>query len=82
MESQVSICFAKKNAQKQELSNLHVNDNRKAIFKLSRNITGYKQDIVREKCVKKDDCSITFSDADKLTAWKDHYMYLLNTEFS
>ena len=82
MQSQVSICFAKKNAQKQELSNLHVNDNRKTIFKLSRNFAGDKQNIVREKYVKKDDGSITFSDADKLTALKDHYMQLLKIEFS
>ena len=50
---------------KNKLSNLHVNDNRKAIFKLSHNVIGDKQDIGGDKCVKKDDGSITFSDAEK-----------------
>ena len=50
---------------KKKLSNLHVNDNRKAIFKLSHNFAGDKQDIGGEKCVKKDDGFVTFSDAEK-----------------
>ena len=35
------------------------------IFKLSHNVIGDKQDIGGDKCVKKDDGSITFSDAEK-----------------
>lgn len=41
-----------------------------------------KQDIVGEKCVKKDDGSIIFSDAEKTTARKDHYKRLHSIEFS
>ena len=52
------------------------------IFKLCRNFIGDKHDIVVEKCIKKDDGSITFSDAEKPTAWEDHYKRLLNIEFS
>ena len=63
-------------------AHLHVDDNKKTIFKLCRNFMGDKHDIVGEKCIKKDDGSITFSDAEKPTAWKDHYKHLLNIEFS
>ena len=52
------------------------------IFKLSCSFIGDKQDIVGEKCVKKNDGSISFSDADKHATWKDNYMPLLNIEFS
>ena len=66
------INFALKNAQIQKLSNLHVSDNKIAIFQLSGKLKGDKQYINGEKFVKKD-VFIAFSDADKLTAWKDHY---------
>ena len=74
-------CPAKRRAKSVSALLRRMLKNRKAIFKFSCNLTGDKQDIVGEKCKKKDDGSITFSDADKLTAWKDHYMRLLNVEF-
>ena len=50
--------------------------------KLSHKLKSDNQAIVGEKCVKKDDDSIAFCGADKLTAWDDHYKRLLNIEFS
>ena len=75
------IYFRKMNAPVKKLSNLHISDNRNLIFKLSHELTGDNQDIAEEKYEKKDDCSIDFSEVDKLTAWKGYYNRLLNIEF-
>ena len=39
------------------------------------------QDVVGEKCIRNDACELSLSDEDKMNAWVEHYVTLLNVEF-
>ena len=66
-------------AQIQNLSNLHINDNRNSIFQLSGKLKGDNQDIVGEKFVKLPKL-VKLSDAEKLKALH-HCKHVLKMEF-
>ena len=51
------------------------------IFKIAKQMKAANQDIIGNPCVKNDKGNLAFSDLEKLMAWKEHYMRLLNEEF-
>ncbi|KAI8516232.1 Kinesin-like protein kif22 [Branchiostoma belcheri] len=75
------IYYAKKSAKVARFSNITTNDMTNQIFKLARSTKSENQYVTGEKCIKQDDGSIAFTEADKLSAWKCHYDRLLNVEF-
>ena len=39
------------------------------------------QDVISERCIRNDESKLVTTEVDRLKVWKDHYNYLLNTEF-
>ncbi|KAI8498340.1 Kinesin-like protein kif22 [Branchiostoma belcheri] len=76
-----AIHLAKKSAQEAKFSNIVNNDEKNKIFKLARHMKQDNRDVIGEKCIKKDDGNIAFTDTEKLAAWRSHYEKLLNVEF-
>ena len=79
--AKATVYEAKKTAQEKKFQDLESRDGKNYIFKLAKQLKGDNQDIIGEKCVKDDRENLTFSDQDKLEAWKSHYQKLLNEEF-
>ena len=52
------------------------------IFKIAKQLRKDNQDLVGEKCVKDDSGNLSFDNEAKKVAWKQHYEWLLNEEFS
>jgi hypothetical protein len=72
---------AKKAAQQKIFQDIDSINGRNHIYKLAKQMKSENQDIIGEKCVKDDNGVLTYSDQDKLNAWKNHYEKLLNEEF-
>ena len=49
---------------------------------LLKQIKTQNKDITGDPCIKNDQGSLVFNDAEKLKAWKEHYQRLLNEDFS
>ena len=52
------------------------------IFKIAKQLRKDNQDVVGDKCVKDDSGNLSFDNEAKKVAWKQHYEWLLNEEFS
>jgi hypothetical protein len=51
------------------------------IFKIAKWMNRSKQDVVGEKCIKKDAGELSPSDDKKMKAWVEHYARLIHVEF-
>ena len=77
-----AVYDAKRLAEAEEFGNLSTSaGSRDNAFKIAKQMKAANQDIIGDPCVKNDKGNLAFSDAEKLMAWKEHYMRLLNEEF-
>ena len=77
-----AIYQAKLDAEKERFPNATGRDDHKnEIFKIAKQMKKTNQDIVGEKCIRKDDGDLAITEKDKKDAWKSYYENLLNTEF-
>ena len=51
------------------------------VTSVAREMRTKNQDVIREKCIRGDDGSISLDNASKKLAWKQHHKGLLNIEF-
>ena len=77
--SKRAVFIARKIAEDDQFSDIKENDPK--LFRLAKQMRKENQDVVGEKCVRDDEGCLSFSDADKKKAWKQHYEKLLNVEF-
>ena len=75
-----TVYTAKKTAEEKKFSDLKpgMDD----IFKIAKQLRKDNQDVVGDKCVKDDLGNLSFDNEAKKVAWKQHYEWLLNEEFS
>ena len=75
-----TVYTAKKAAEEKKFSDLKpgMDD----IFKIAKQLRKDNQDVVGDKCVKDDSGNLSFDNEAKKVAWKQHYEWLLNEEFS
>ena len=73
---------AKTKAEKDQFCDLSTSKNcRDNAFRIAKQINTRNKDVIGDTCIKNDQGSLVFSDAEKLKAWKEHYQRLLNEEF-
>ncbi|KAK4320812.1 hypothetical protein Pmani_008351 [Petrolisthes manimaculis] len=75
------VYLAKKVIQDLVIDQVSDAENPNGIFNLARRIKEDGRDIVGERCVRKDDGTITYVDKEIRDAWRVHYDRLLNVEF-
>ena len=66
-------------AEEDTFANISPNDS--SIFKVAKQMDKTNQVVVGEKCVRNDAGELSLSHADKMKAWVEHYLRLLNMEF-
>ena len=76
------VYAAKKKAEEVQFANVASDkEDRNQLFKIARQMVKTNADGVGDKCVTNDDGELACTDSEKLSAWKQHYEKLLNTEF-
>ena len=69
-KAQHPVYTAKRNAEKNKIAS--VEDDKENIFRVAKQMRRENQDLIREKCVCGDDINLSFDDASKKLAWKQH----------
>ena len=80
--SKKKVYEAKKKAEEERFADVtHNKDARNQLFTIVRQLAKTNCDVIGEKCVTNDDGELACTDSEKLSAWKQHYVKLLNEEF-
>ena len=73
------VWAAKSEAEKEKFADIGPDGD--GIFRLCKQLDHENQDVVGEKCVRNDAGELSLSNEEKMKAWVEHYVRLLNVEF-